>query len=546
MEMLNGLDRYILTQEFPQLSLTEDTDIERYFEFRALNNHAEALKIYNTRLRQKYPDEKVRILLMTYYRKKDRRFSILLTKTLSVLAQQTTDRIKKTILFFVRTISPLKNAEVYTLIQVCEKVINAISKDRFAVINFSEKYVRYAEKLHFHAIAMRTAADILRMYITDTISSVHEFKQEQVQQRYRKQQYKPDAAPAVNFSKITFTQTQINAIILPHGIRRLEDKVLAYTYKYWNIFNDTAFENIVLLYSRKYATKHYAIFQAVKNGRVHAWKDEEILHAVLANVSNGYYYNISGDLYLQQTWRKIRTKLFTVEQQEGKASNSATKQRQIQKTRQKQQGKAKTQRKKSKEQPLENTAAPDDSPYRSPAIPVSDNKEVTSNKVHGDGKVLCQRERKADTQHAASSIPYTEDTAARHTAAETYPVQADSSLQENPAHDGLEPVESLLSIAELIKKTTGKSYGVYKELFFKTIRVSIRSILAKNAEHKFSMFGNAQNNAEKIIYTFMEESYNNPYQQWEGSAAQQAVFEEGFHITTLEDIIRHWADHIVY
>ncbi|MGP1594897.1 MAG: type IV pilus assembly protein FimV [Treponema sp.] len=532
MKTLTGLDIYILTQEFPQLSLTEDTDIERYFEFRALNKHADALKIYNTRLKQKYPNEKVRILLMTYYRKKDRRFSILLTQTLAALAQQTADRIKKTIIFFVRTITPLKQAEVYTVIQVCEKVINAISKDRFAVINFSEKYVRYAEKLHFHAVAMRSAADILRMYITDTISSVREFKEEQIQQRYRKRQSKRQTAPAVDFSKITFTKAQIRAIILPPGIVRLEDQVLAYTFKYWNIFEDTAFENIVLLYSRKYRTKHYSIFQAVKTGRVHAWKDEEILHAVLANVSNGYYYNISGDLYLQRTWRQIRSKLCTAVLQDTEAADSKKKKRQVQKTRQKQQDKAKARIKKAEEKVLENAAVeavpPADTVNAPPAIvqvevlsvdtPLPEKEPLPDSAVNGKAVADAPKIDKEDRAVAALQ----------------------SISAEPPLNSAVEP---MLSIAELIKKTTGKSYGVYKELFFKTIRVSIRSILAKNTRHKFSLFGNAQNTAEKIIYRFMQESYNNPYQQWEGSDAQQAVFEEGFHITTLEDIIRHWAEH---
>ena len=50
MRQLTELDVYILKQEFPGLSLTEDPDIERYFEFRSLNRQAEALRIYNTKL----------------------------------------------------------------------------------------------------------------------------------------------------------------------------------------------------------------------------------------------------------------------------------------------------------------------------------------------------------------------------------------------------------------------------------------------------------------------------------------------------------------
>ena len=147
MKQLTELDRYILKQEFPQLSLTEDPDIERYFEFRAQNRQADALKIYNAKLIHRYPDSRTRVLLMTYYRRHDARFQLLLADSLARLADTTITQVKRIIVFFTSTVTPLKNAKVYSIIQVCEKVIGAISSDRFAAISFTEKYVRYAEKL---------------------------------------------------------------------------------------------------------------------------------------------------------------------------------------------------------------------------------------------------------------------------------------------------------------------------------------------------------------------------------------------------------------
>ena len=166
MRQLTELNIYILKQEFPRLSLTEDPDIERYFEFRSLNRQAEALHLYNTKLVRRYPDDKMRVQLMTYYRKHDYRFHILLTDSLVQLADRTIAQVKRVIIFFADTIAPLKRAEVYTIIKVCEKVINAISPNRFAAISFTEKYTRYAEKLKYHAANMRQAADIIRMYST--------------------------------------------------------------------------------------------------------------------------------------------------------------------------------------------------------------------------------------------------------------------------------------------------------------------------------------------------------------------------------------------
>ena len=95
------------------------------------------------------------------------------------------------------------------------------------------------------------------------------------------------------------------------------------------------------------------------------------------------------------------------------------------------------------------------------------------------------------------------------------------------------PKEGQLSIADTVKKVTGKNYGIYRELFFKEVRTSIRAILQYSAIHKLSFFGSEQNNAEDIIYQFLETNYDN----------QADVLEEGFRIDSLEPIIRHWAQH---
>ena len=104
-----------------------------------------------------------------------------------------------------------------------------------------------------------------------------------------------------------------------------------------------------------------------------------------------------------------------------------------------------------------------------------------------------------------------------------------------------EPKEAPLSIADTVKKVTGKSYGIYRELFFKEVRSAIRAILQYSAVQKLSFFGTEQNHAENIIYDFLETNYDNPYQQWQGSQAQADVLAQGFRIDSLEPIIRRWA-----
>ena len=142
--------------------------------------------------------------------------------------------------------------------------------------------------------------------------------------------------------------------------------------------------------------------------------------------------------------------------------------------------------------------------------------------------------RKSTKPAAAAAIPESGKPTPEQTAGE----KASASVQIYPINEtkGL-PV----SIAETVKKVTGKSYGVYRDLFFKEVRSAIRTILQHSAVQKLSFFGTEQNDAENIIYEFLETNYDNPYQQWQSSAEQAAVFEQGFRIHSLEPIIRLWA-----
>ena len=540
MRQLTELDIYILKQEFPQLSLTEDPDIERYFEFRSLNRQAEALRLYNTKLVRRYPDDNMRVQLITYYRKHDYRFHILLTDSLVQLADRTVIQVKRVIVFFADTIAPLKRAAVYTIIKVCEKVINAISPDRFAAISFTEKYARYAERLMYHAVDMRQAADIIRMYITDTISSVREYREERdrkdAQEKARKEFQKTQAS-VIDFSKIVFTKEQIASIIIPSSIARIEDKVLAYIMKYWDRYADGAFENMLLLYSRKYGTNHYAVFHAVKVGRVRKWKDEELLHAVLANVAQGYYYSITGDLYLQRAWKQLKLNLEpSVPTTKSLLSPTVKNEKSA----------------KRSPQPTEKAAVKkNDKAEKVPSAKRKQRKEgkiIPAVTVSISGSTVTAVKKEAQTTAAAITalIPGAETSSVKPAApiksASMQPTaeKAAASVQIYPINFN-SPKALPVSIAETVKKVTGKSYGIYRDLFFKEVRSAIRTILQHSAMQKLSFFGSEQNNAENIIYQFLETNYDNPYQQWQGSKEQADVFEQGFRIDSLEPIIRLWA-----
>lgn len=482
---------------------------------------------------------------MTYYRKRDYRFHILLTDSLVQLANRTVIQVKRVIIFFADTIAPLKHAAVYTIIKVCEKVINAISSDRFAAIAFTEKYARYAERLKYHVSDMQQAADIIRMYITDTISSVREYREERdrkdAQEKTRKAIQKVQAS-VIDFSKIVFTKQQIDSIIISSSITRVEDKVLAYIMKYWDHYADGAFENMLLLYSRKYGTNHYAVFHAIKIGRTRNWKDEELLHAVLANVAQGYYYSITGDLYLQRAWKQLKLNPepeFSPAQTKAlpaptvkTVKHAKHSPQQIEKASVKKNSKAekvssaKRKQKKAGKIVQVNTVSTSE-----PVITavkkisqITDTAVTASIPEAGTPSIKPIASIQSETSKLALAQPMSEKATP---SVQIYPINSPKGL----------PV----SIAETVKKVTGKSYGVYRDLFFKEVRSAIRTILQHSMVQKLSFFGTEQNDAENIIYEFLETNYDNPYQQWQGSTEQAEVFAQGFRIDSLEPIIRLWA-----
>ena len=58
----------ILERVFPELRYGEDPDIERYFELRASGRMLDALAVYRSRLRPRYPDDARRVVLLKLYR----------------------------------------------------------------------------------------------------------------------------------------------------------------------------------------------------------------------------------------------------------------------------------------------------------------------------------------------------------------------------------------------------------------------------------------------------------------------------------------------
>ena len=458
-------EKYILNQEFPDLSLSGDADIERYFIYRKQGREKEAIFLYNTKLKVKYPNETLRIALISAYRKKDPVFTSLLTQCLKSLANRTIERSKEIISFISERIGNISKSNVLNIVSQCEIVVSTISQDRYQVIPFAEKYSRYASYFNFREKQMKEASHLINLYISG------EFSYLAMREEAKLKNKKKEKKVFFDFSKVTFTKMQESLILISPSIERIEDKVIAYIAQYLPRCLDSSFENLVLLYSRKYRSKHYDIFKAIKTTVLARKNDDALLTNVLVSVSDGYYYSIQGDVYLQKEWTKLKDGLI--------------------------------ERKTKKE--------------------VQNRKLVSKKEKQKKVREIIKKEAKLEEK--TEVLPQ-----------ETREIVQEISISTEPK----ETPKKLESIKDCIKRIIGDGYGIYDELFFKTVRISIRHVLEKSITQKMSLFGDEENKAEDSIYEYIEKNYENPYQNWLFSENNEYVENLGFNVSSIEEIIKDW------
>ena len=176
MHELVDVHKQILKEEYPNINFESDSDIERYFELRQIGRQQDALFLYNTRLKRKYPDEKQRTTLMRYFRSHNPAFHALYRENLAALAERLLFRTYKIIEILTKEIDTVNIKDAYAVIKLAEGLLGIISPDRYQAIAFTEKYVRYANLLNFRTQQMERVSELLRLYVTDTLESVQEYK----------------------------------------------------------------------------------------------------------------------------------------------------------------------------------------------------------------------------------------------------------------------------------------------------------------------------------------------------------------------------------
>lgn len=503
------LQAELLRTEYPNLSPDHDPDIERYYNLRSLGRSADAIVLYQRRLVPRYPDEQFRTQILRAYRTHSPQYAELFRRAYHELGQRVLERTKKLIKYIAVKAESFDETDVYSTLKAADAILALLPRERFEAVMAMERLHRYAQGLQYCEKSMAKAEALIRAYVTETLSVVEEERerrrqiQEQARTEERRRLVAQDKAelqnqrrmadkyarqralqegkrrsglqkrpgePArkpqvhINLKAIHFSAADLARIQIPPGLTRLEDRTLAFCFKYWNLVRDAAFERILFLYSRKYKTKHYEVFSAIQRGRLSGKRDEEILAAVMSILITGYYYSIQGDRYLQQQWALLKAKL------EGHE------------------------------------------------------KVVTET----PRKVASLRRRTRPVvgrQGVSPPIPGGETLADRrvHTASSPAPIQAPDAAKGGAPVPPV-PVRRF-SVSERLVHLSGRSYDVYQDLFLAHVRSAIRRVLGKGRGIFFSLPQEAEDLVYGYLKRNYSNPYMNWEQSQERKELEQLGFQ---------------------
>jgi hypothetical protein len=481
----------LLRLEHPYLLPDHDPDIERYYYLRGTGRSQDALQIFESRLKPRYPDEKFRTSLMRCYRSRNPAFPALLRRGYRSLADRSLERIRRYIEFIAGKVETYNKRDVYSTIKTAEDIMGIFPRERYDAAAGIERYARYARAMNFHAASMEKAAGLIRAYLTQSLWVVEHEKRRRETQRLReaererrrlvKQDWESSAwqksrgmAPLIDFSSVVFSPADLCRIEIPGSLTRIEDQTLAYCVKYWNLAFDPAFERILFLYSRKYGTKNHDVYLAIRRGRITNQRDDEILASVLSSLVRGYYYSIRGDRYLQIRWNSVKPLLT-----QGPANQKA---------------------------PLLALPPP---PGQAAAEPQAGQAPAASGRrktKKGKKKRRLQKKRK--------------------------PVSAAASVPARKKRKGRTPAVSG-SVSDRLRELSGRSYDLYRERFMAKARPAIRNILGVGR----GLFFNIPEKAENLVYNFLESHYSDPYMNWAESEKRTELADMGFELESLVPVI---------
>lgn len=560
---LEDLKAELLRSEFPSLRPDHDPDIERYFDMRTSGRPAEALSFYESRIKPRYPDNEHRTAALRAYRLKDPSYPAFIRKAYTALGDQLLERTKRTIKYVAMYASSYDRKDAYATIRAAEAILRMLPRDRFEAVAAVERLRRHADLLRYQERELLTAEELVRSYLNEQLDVVEAERVRRLRERERSlaerrsllvEQDKAETAKAMkearlrkakhdaagkravrspakrsavlDLSTIRFSAADLARIQIPPTLTKIEDKTLAFCFKYWNLTEDRSFERVLFLYARKYGVKHYDIFSIIRDGKRRGRRDEEILATVSGLLISGYYYSIRGDIYLQRSWARLKAKLEQPSVPQI-ARDETERPRQPKRPRG---PRTARQRRPSVSRPGDGQpAAGRNAAGRNAAETIDAPSIAAAKKKRPPAENLKRSGRSRKERNAA---PPTRANRPRKTSAAVRTVA--SAQAAPPSVDARTPRGS---VSDRLKKLSGKSYDVFQERFLSKARAAIRSVLSETKTGKKALFPSIPQEAEDQLFAFLKENYENPFMDWESSEARRRTAELGYELVSIDKII---------
>ncbi|MEI6876103.1 MAG: hypothetical protein WCL50_13345 [Spirochaetota bacterium] len=514
----------------------EDPDIEGYLELRRAGKVGAALAIYNGALRSRYPDDASLMALLALRRANDPRWRELHTRLPGDLATTLESRASRNIDAILEALPPASRGDAYGSLRAVDTLLRRLGANESPerALETVGRHLRLARILeedlpmtHRRRVrALERVDDLLREYSalskmedpdeqdfvarsrfiesrrggssrrTSTIGDFekgHDFVARSRAREETRKEAERARARYFDLARLRFSIRDRALIELENPPNVHEDLVLAWCAKYWRLSLDPAFERTVFLYSRKYGTKHFAIFRELRSGRLRGRSDDELLSALSSLLSMGYSYSITGDMYMRARWKRMKAGLF--EEPAGAAGGAKERS-----------SPPSIQRRITKGRPAAGEPA-------APAVGVKMAPIMTKLGMaeHGPGAAFSPRSARS----AQASL-------ARARVAE--PVRA---LGQG----------STGSISDKIRRLSGRQYDVYRTIFLEKVREYIHRKLISTRDRPATLFDTSANEAEDVIYGFIAGRYDDPFMNWETSSERAFVEGLGFRLPNLDGII---------
>ncbi len=534
---LEDVKAELLKAEFPALRPDHDPDIERYFDLRATGRSSDALSFYHSRIKPRYPDDEVRTLALRAYRLKHPSFAGFVARAYATLGDQLLERTKRMIKYVAMYAAAYDRSDAYATIKAAESILSMLPREKFAAVAAVERLRRHAELLDYQAAHLAAAEELVRAYLNERLDVVQTVRERRKRDRERAESEQrsllverdreetrkaletrraretakptqrrpsrsaPKAVPVLDLSRIRFSAADIARMQIPPTVVKIEDRTLAFCFKYWNLVEDRAFERVLFLFSRKYGVKNYEAYSAIRDGRRRGRKDDEILATVLGILTTGYYYSVRGDVYLQRAWKRLKAKL------EPSAPAAKT---------------PKAKRLKRQRRPEARPApivAPAAEPLPEPAAPPEALPPMSRQETEPSVE-RAERRRGRPRKNEAERTAVSDAAASEETP---------EPPKENRIPKG--------SVSDRLRKLSGKSYDVFRDRFFTKARQAIRAVLAEAKQARKSLFASVPQAAENLVFNFLKAHYADPYMDWASSAEMRELAELGYELPSLDPVI---------